>query len=119
VLGRPTTGLLGTITGYHRYCVKGEYFPAISKKEGSTVDGMLIYGLSDDDINKLDAFETGYVRIKVPARQASDGVVVDAFTYLWNGNEDDLHGSWVLEEFEPNIQNFLDSEYVKEKEKER
>jgi gamma-glutamylcyclotransferase (GGCT)/AIG2-like uncharacterized protein YtfP len=95
--------------GFHRFCIKERSYPALCRVSSSsfvggsvndTVEGMLVMGLSDKDIQILDDFEgEDYVRTAIKVTLADGKTQVDTFTYLWaKGNTDSLlHGEWSFE----------------------
>ena len=63
-----------TLDDYKRFKIIGEIYPGLSSFPGSKVDGLLITGLSDNDIKLLDRFEGPYYkRIRVKVRDADGG----------------------------------------------
>lgn len=58
VLGHPVAKIIpARIIGYSQRWVKGEAFPMIRPYENQTAEGMILCGLSDADVDKLDRFE--------------------------------------------------------------
>lgn len=46
-----------SLPGYRRCCVEDEVFPIIVQDEHSTVDGLLVHGLSERDLDRILFFE--------------------------------------------------------------
>ncbi|KAJ3215796.1 hypothetical protein HK099_006187, partial [Clydaea vesicula] len=46
-----------TLKNFHRYTVEGKSYPGIISKEGSTVEGCVIFPQSTDHVKLLDYFE--------------------------------------------------------------
>ena len=98
---------------HQRHRVRGADYPAIVPREGSTVRGTYVTGLTDADIWRLDIFEgSEYTRSNIKARiltQVGDedgkgnveGDEVEAQTYIWSAGLDDLEDSeWDFAEFQ-------------------
>jgi gamma-glutamylcyclotransferase (GGCT)/AIG2-like uncharacterized protein YtfP len=68
---------------YARKKVKRKNYPGLIKRDGSKVEGMIYYDVSEEDFRNLDAYEgEEYVRKKVYVLLES-GKGVDCFTYLF------------------------------------
>lgn len=53
--------LPGTLFGFERRCIRNEQYPAIVPGPiTSTVDGVLYFNISRDDLLRLDSFEGSY-----------------------------------------------------------
>lgn len=98
---------------YRRHRVRYADYPAILPVSGSTIRGTYVTGLTDADIWRLDIFEgSEYRRDKVKARLLTkvgdeagegnlEGEEVEAETYVWIGNEEDLEDQeWDFKEFQ-------------------
>jgi gamma-glutamylcyclotransferase (GGCT)/AIG2-like uncharacterized protein YtfP len=109
---RQTTSTSALLDGYQRRKVRGCDYPAITTSEGGSVRGLLVTGLTDEHLDRLDTFE-GFqyerevVRVRV-LREGDDGEeeIVEAETYVWDveegeGEEGGLEGEeWDFEEFQ-------------------
>lgn len=99
---------------YRRHRVLHADYPAIVPRDGSTVRGTLVSGLTDGDLWRLDIFEGDeYKREKVKVRELTYegditveptkdqlGKTVDAETYVWINPHTDLEDTeWDFEEF--------------------
>ncbi|KAH6638733.1 hypothetical protein C7974DRAFT_306053 [Boeremia exigua] len=77
--------------GYQRRRVRGADYPAIVPAEGGEVRGVLVEGLSEGDVWRLDVFEGGeYVRRVVRVRVEGGGVEGDGVAA--NGGDQDQGG---------------------------
>lgn len=66
VVGQPKTSVPASLSGYRRYAVRDETYPAILAQSGAQVAGQLIRGLAAEQLARLDAFEgDDYRRIVV------------------------------------------------------
>ena len=55
-----------TLRNYAAYRVRGEPYPVLAPAPGATVSGAIVYGVEDDVLTRLDAYEGDlYVRIDV------------------------------------------------------
>ena len=75
------------LDGYLRRRLRGETYPAIVEQgRGSHVDGMLYFGVSTEDLARLDRFEGEYyVRRRVQVIASKKGISCDAFSYVLSG----------------------------------
>jgi gamma-glutamylcyclotransferase (GGCT)/AIG2-like uncharacterized protein YtfP len=114
------------LAGFQRHRVRIADYPAIIRRESSTVRGMLVSGLTEGDMGRLDIFEgEEYARIKVRVRlvrtkgdlddegvKAGGGLTgsiadeadledeVPTETYIWIGDGDSLaEEEWDFDEF--------------------
>jgi len=97
------------LDGYARVRVKGEVYPALVKAEGGAVDGVLVRGVSAEDISVLDRFE-GSCYSRVPVTVITSQGESRADTYLFSGKAQLLvtDSEWNAEEFrESGIEVFL------------
>lgn len=55
-----------TLHDYAAFRVRGEPYPVLAPAPGATVSGVVVYGVEDDAMTRLDAYEGDlYVRIEV------------------------------------------------------
>lgn len=90
------------LDGYRRYALKDAAYPAVIQEAGSHVEGTVAYGLSDEDVAKLDLFEGDeYQRIDVPVTDLETGEkVVSAGVYVWIDERGRLsEKEWQLDTF--------------------
>ncbi|KAH8732063.1 hypothetical protein GQ44DRAFT_722216 [Phaeosphaeriaceae sp. PMI808] len=95
------------LPAHARHRVKGADYPAVipSTEGGASVRGVLVTGLSDGDVWRLDVFEGGEyvrrgVRVVVLSDDGAEGESVDAETYVWVGGEERLEREeWDFGEF--------------------
>ncbi len=110
LLGRRLTKTTVTLINYKRVKVAGEEYPAIRPNQGSIVEGILISGLSSDDIRCLDHYEGDcYERIPVTVVTA-DNKQQHCETYIFKPEYYDMlsNEDWCNEEFRNHhMQQFL------------
>lgn len=81
VTGRSFSGQEATLNNWARYRVRRSEYPGIIQQEDSTVTGKIYWGLDEEAIAKLDAFEGDkYERVIVQVTMA-DGTTENAFAY--------------------------------------
>ena len=81
VTGRAFSGQEATLNNWARYRVRHSEYPGIVPQIDSMVHGKVYWGLDEDAMKKLDAFEGDkYERVIVQVTLA-DGTVEEAFTY--------------------------------------
>ncbi|KAF3489495.1 hypothetical protein F2Q69_00055923 [Brassica cretica] len=89
------------LQGYHLYRLKGRLHPCISPSENGLINGKILTGLTDAQLENLDMIEGDeYVRktVEVVLTETSEKMQVE--TFVW-ANKDDphLYGEWDLEEW--------------------
>ncbi len=101
---------IGTIQGFRRVAVKGEEYPAlIIAKDAPRLEGRVYFDVSDDDMARLDRFETTrYARVSVAVTVSEAAIVADAYLAL---NIDELTShDWDVDRFERNgLSRFLET----------
>jgi gamma-glutamylcyclotransferase (GGCT)/AIG2-like uncharacterized protein YtfP len=81
VSGATCSSCRATLNDFVRKQVRGEVYPAITKQDGASVDGVLFFDLPSSAFDRLDRFEGSlYVRTEVDAA-CDDGRIVAAQTY--------------------------------------
>lgn len=81
VTGKAYSGEEATLQGWARYRFDSTEYPGIIVEDGASVSGKLYWGLDEEAIKKLDAFEGDkYQRVMVPITFA-DGRVEEAWAY--------------------------------------
>ncbi|KAI9698805.1 MAG: hypothetical protein M1836_003915 [Candelina mexicana] len=97
------------LLGHQRYAVIGADFPAIMASEDSThsVEGILVFGLNNEQHARLDVFESGLytketVRLEVALKEGGTRII-DGHVYIWGGDRDELHeveeSLWTVDSF--------------------
>ncbi len=81
VTGVARTPSPAVLQGFKRYRVMHEVYPAILPVAGSEVSGRLYAGLSQENLERLDAFEGDLYRRQAVEVQTDQGSVV-AYTYV-------------------------------------
>eukprot|EP00878_Enallax_costatus_P017780 GHUV01018682.1.p1 GENE.GHUV01018682.1~~GHUV01018682.1.p1 ORF type:complete len:147 (+),score=12.20 GHUV01018682.1:308-748(+) len=89
------------LSGYSRYRVKGQVFPAIlHSTPQSQVQGMVLMELTPQELHILDVYESEeYYRERV-SPELEDGTTVPADVYVWRDEyRSMLDGAWSYEEW--------------------
>ena len=63
------------------YWARGQNFPVIVREQGSTAKGLLLTGLDQTDIDKLDYYESGFDYAPVPVTVETDAGPQDVSVY--------------------------------------
>jgi hypothetical protein len=106
------------LPGYERRRVRGADYPGIIPREGGEVRGVLVTGLTEGDLHRLDVFEGDQytrreVEVQVLPIQDSAGSLVEAapaggegtetvrvLTYVWTADPRELEArEWDYDEF--------------------
>ena len=90
-----------SLKGYKRGRIVGEVYPGIKSSLKNTVQGVLIFKLSDRDINILDKFESDYYKRTSVNVRGEDGKDYSAEVYLIRNKYRNrlLAADWDSEEF--------------------
>ncbi|XP_039844709.1 AIG2-like protein D [Panicum virgatum] len=101
ILKRVPPAAPALLPNYHRFNIKGRIYPAILPAESKKVAGMVIMGVTDEELRLLDAFEdVEYTRTRVEISLADPSEKMLADTYVWSDAEDpNLYGEWDFEEW--------------------
>lgn len=78
VLGRPLRGLKiipGTLLGYEAHRIKGEQYPAAVRRPGGELNGIVVSGLTKEDVQRITHYEGGDYGIEVRPVQTGYGSV--------------------------------------------
>ena len=90
------------LKGYARFSMIGKDYPALVKHdEMATTDGLLLFPQDKSQRRKLDDFEgEAYTVAQVQVTVIGEAQMVDADTYLWNGERDAVSVEpWDLDTF--------------------
>ncbi|RHZ83240.1 hypothetical protein Glove_99g151 [Diversispora epigaea] len=114
------TGIPAVLKGYKRRKVHGEPYPAIIKEENSETHGIVVKGLTPEDMLRLDFFEGDqYAKIEVQVfitnkkdykddNDYKHGNIILAQTYVWIDSVKFLEDrEWDHKDFEENIKDRL------------
>jgi hypothetical protein len=95
------------VSGYARYAIVGETYPAMIEQKDATVYGIVYFDVDEYDVAVLDAFEsTDYRRECVAARIGVNEMrAVEA--YIYQDTSRISHAQWEPETFQ--LQYFLDT----------
>jgi len=111
VTGEYNSGI-STVSGYIRYSLKGEEYPAVVPCECCTgLKGVVYMDIDSDDLTRLDAFEGEYY-YRESAVVMVDGVEVEAEIYVMKGEYFKLlcRDAWNPESFrQSGIFRFIDN----------
>lgn len=81
VTGQAYSGQEATLQDWARYRVRGSEYPGIIREQNSVVTGKVYWGMDQQAIGKLDAFEGDkYERVIVKVTMA-DGSLEEAYAY--------------------------------------
>ncbi|PID71532.1 MAG: hypothetical protein CSB34_07005 [Desulfobulbus propionicus] len=83
VTGKAYEGQEATLNNWARYRVQSTEYPGIKLEDDCSVCGKVYWGIDEEDMEKLDAFEGDkYDRIKVSV-SFIDGTTTEAWTYAF------------------------------------
>ncbi|CAD6338436.1 unnamed protein product [Miscanthus lutarioriparius] len=101
ILKRVPPAAPALLPNYHRFNIKGRIYPAILPVESKRVAGRVITGVTDEELQLLDAFEDveyTRTRVEISLTDSSEKMLADA--YVWSDAEDpNLYGEWDFEEW--------------------
>ncbi|KPA22473.1 ADP-ribose pyrophosphatase [Shimia sp. SK013] len=98
VLGREADAIdmsQARLSGHLVHGVRGEDFPFLAKGDGNA-DGLLLRGLSETDVARLDFYEGGYDYALIPLQVTSDQGIEDAQVYVSEAAAWVPEGLWSL-----------------------
>lgn len=103
VLGRSGADLdtfPASLAGHGVFAVKGEFFPAIEERAGHVAHGVLVRGLSNEDVAALNFYEGGFdYDLKDVMLQLQDGTEAVASVYFPQPGLWQTGPAWTLEEW--------------------
>ncbi|GJM97516.1 hypothetical protein PR202_ga14448 [Eleusine coracana subsp. coracana] len=101
ILKRVPPAAPAILPNYHRFSIKERIYPAILPVENKKVAGKVLTGVTDDELQILDAFEdVEYTRTRVEVSLTDSSETMLADTYVWSDAEDpNLYGKWDFEEW--------------------
>ncbi|XP_022981676.1 AIG2-like protein D isoform X2 [Cucurbita maxima] len=108
LLKRTPQSSAAVLNDFQRLTIKGRVYPAIIPVDGKKVSGKVLSGITDTELDILDAFEdVEYKRSTVEVSlTALDNLLLDSlekllvYVYIWNNERDpDLYGDWDFEEW--------------------
>ncbi|CAN6192988.1 unnamed protein product [Urochloa humidicola] len=101
ILKRVPPAAPAILPNYHRFNIKDRIYPAILPVESKKVAGMVVMGVTDEELQVLDAFEDveyTRTRVEISLTDSSEKMMADA--YVWTDAEDpNLYGEWDFEEW--------------------
>lgn len=101
------------LSNHRRSRVKNAHYPAVVADAGHSVEGTVVYNLSDSDVAKLDHFEgSEYERRQVTVTDKKTNEAIEANVYIWIDGTDRLEDTdWDFDLFSGNhIDEFMRSE---------
>ncbi|ESQ32605.1 hypothetical protein EUTSA_v10005041mg [Eutrema salsugineum] len=101
ILDRSADTVPALLHGYHRYKLKGRPYPCIVPLESAKVNGLVITGVSDAELNNFDVIEgSDYERVTVEVVRTDNSEKMKAETYVWiNKDDPTMYGEWDFEEW--------------------
>ncbi|KAF8772149.1 hypothetical protein HU200_006147 [Digitaria exilis] len=101
ILNRVPPAAPALLPNYHRFNVKGRVYPGILPVDSKKVAGMVLMGVTDEELQLLDAFEDveyTRTRVEISLNDSSEKMLAD--TYVWSDAHDsNLYGEWDFEEW--------------------
>ncbi|CAL0327270.1 unnamed protein product [Lupinus luteus] len=90
-----------TLHGFHRFKIKDRVYPAILPVLTNNVNGRVLLGISESELDILDEFEDiEYTRTPVQVSVNDNAEKLQVYTYVWtNHNDPNLYGEWDFEEW--------------------
>ncbi|AEE77510.1 AIG2 protein-like [Arabidopsis thaliana] len=87
--------------GYHLYRLKGRLHPCISPSDNGLINGKILTGLTDSQLESLDMIEgTEYVRKTVEVVLTDTLEKKQVETIVWANKDDpNMYGEWDFEEW--------------------
>ena len=102
-----------TLSDYHRYQVKGYHYPAIYPKDGASVDGIILSGITTEEMAALDKYEgDDYKRVLLKVRESSTGNEREVFGWKYVSDINDLYGAWSYDEYLKTEDQYIQSNFV-------
>ncbi|QCU90303.1 gamma-glutamylcyclotransferase family protein [Thiomicrorhabdus sediminis] len=92
------------LTGYQRFAIKNEHYPALIVEPDQQVGGVLYCGITETAWQRLDRFEGEQYQRQAVTVELADGSQVEAQCYIWKAEFNDL-----LEDYAWDYQQFLES----------
>jgi len=110
LLGRRHDSTAATLEGYQRLCIRGQSYPGIKPSPKAQVEGVLVFALSADEIQRLDDFEGDEYRrdrVMVTTRDGSSHAC-DVYVVKPTRRHILLNQAWEPAQFEANeLKHFL------------
>ncbi|CAF2272991.1 hypothetical protein BRARA_D00987 [Brassica rapa] len=90
-----------TLPGFKRFRLKGRLYPCVIPSEDGEVHGKLLMGLTDEELENVDAVEGNeYERVTVGVVREDNSEKMTVKTYIWiNKDDPDIDGEWDFEEW--------------------
>lgn len=96
LLKRVPSSSSAVLPDYHRYSIKGRDYPAILPVQKEKVNGKVLFGITDSELDVLDTFEdVEYERRSVSVTTPDCMETLEVYAYVWANNTDpNLYGDW-------------------------
>ncbi|CAH2044984.1 unnamed protein product [Thlaspi arvense] len=101
ILDRSADTVPALLHGYHRYKLKDRSYPCIVPFESGKVNGLVITGVTDAELNNFDVIEgIYYERVTVEVVRTDNSEKMKVETYVWiNKDDPTMYGEWDFEEW--------------------
>jgi ADP-ribose pyrophosphatase len=99
VLGRAVAMQPAALPGYHVACAAGQVFPLLVADAGSVAQGVLVRGLTEADVARLDYYEAGFAFDRHDLTVQAQGPV-PARVYIARPGEWEPVGNWSLAQWQ-------------------
>ncbi|KAL1204288.1 Protein AIG2 C [Cardamine amara subsp. amara] len=101
ILDRAADTVPAVLHDYHRYKLKELTYPCIVPFQSGKVNGKVITGISDAELNNFDVIEgSSYERVTVEVLRMDNSEKMKVETYVWVNKDDPrMYGEWDFEEW--------------------
>ncbi|KAG6591643.1 AIG2-like protein D, partial [Cucurbita argyrosperma subsp. sororia] len=101
LLKRDPQSSAAVLNGYQRLSIKGRVYPAIIPVNSKKVSGKILSGITDSEMDTLDAYENvEYKRSTVEVSLMDSFEKLLVYAYVWcNEKDPELYGEWDFEEW--------------------
>ncbi|KAJ0255118.1 AIG2-like protein B [Hirschfeldia incana] len=96
MLERTPESISATLPGFERNRLKGRLYPCIVPSEEGEVQGKVLMGLAEEELQNLDSVQGNeYERVTVAVMREDNSEKMPVKTYIWiNKNDPDIDGEW-------------------------
>ena len=110
VTGRDRTGIEAVVHGYSVRRLPGAVYPVMIESPGESAVGLILPNLTQNELNRLDAYEDSFYERLIVTAQITNGQKTDAWAYILpqNHNIKPSQEIWTYDEFAANhLKDFL------------